>query len=203
MSTDESPQRRALATHLRRVYSADPRPLDGDEPCQWCGACDEPAAFAIPARSGGDLGVCRRHLAARRHRDPDLWSAIVDVDERARFVADDMGRFVGWHGDLPPTRQIHDDVVERVALTDTGLGVYQDPPSDDEPGLRFLLVTRDDVVASTSVEPTERDVCRVIDSLRREHGLAVVGGPWSELYREHFAYPCDPTEIAANGGDGR
>jgi hypothetical protein len=199
--SSDAPQSRALETHLQRAYAQVVEPLCGDEDCQWSGHCDEPQAYRVPSRGGnGSIGLCRRHLAVRRKVEPDLWARLVAHDPRLRQVAHHCGRYVGWADDLPPTRQLGEHQVERVALTDTGLGIYEDPPCGGSE-VRYVLVDRETIYGAERVEADARDVARLIRDVQDEMGLAHVGGRWAEIYAERFAYACDPTEVHHSGGE--
>ena len=199
MSTDDlTPQQQALRTHLADVFSHDPRPLAGEDECERP-HCPRPQAYAVPSHGGmgGDDRVCRYHTVVYRDEHPDVWEELTEVDPRARWVADDCGLYTSWD-ELPPTQQIGDAVCEAVALTSTGLVIYEDPPSGDDDDVVYYSVGRNEVRDRRAL-PAENDpVHEFIDWVRTEHGLRDVAGSWARVIPER---PFSPTTSHGRGGE--
>lgn len=198
MSTDDlSPQQRALRTHLADAFSHDPRPLAGDDECERP-RCPRSQAYAVPSHGGmgGDDRVCRYHTAAYRDEHPDVWEEIVGVDPRVRWVADDCGLYTCWD-EVPPTQQIGDAVCEAVALTWTGIAIYEDPPSGDEDEVIYYSVGREQVRDRRALPAENESVWQFIDWVRSEHGLRDVAAAWARVIGER---PFSPITFHERGG---
>lgn len=195
---DLSPQQRALRTHLSEVFTHDPRPVVGDETCERP-HCGRPQAFAVPSHGGmgGDDLVCRYHTAAYRDGHPDVWTDLIEIDSRARWIAADCGLYTCWE-EVPPTQQIGDAVCEAVALTWTGIAIYEDPPRGGSDEAVYYSVGRDDV-RDRQVLPTESEsVWQFIDWIRSDHGLRDVAGSWARVIPER---PFSPITFHRQGGE--
>lgn len=200
MSSNElTPQQQALRTHLADVFSHDPRPLAGEGVCERPN-CTRPEAYTVPSHGGmgGDDRVCRYHTAVYRDRHPDVWEELVEVDPRVRWVADDCDLYTCWE-EVPPTQQIRDAVCEAVALTWTGIAIYEDPPSDGDSTVDYYSVGQSDVRDRQTLAAENQPVHEFIDWVRTEHGLRDVGGSWGRVIPNQ---PFSPITFHGQGGDG-
>jgi hypothetical protein len=164
---------------LASEFVADPRPVDGGE-CERP-FCESTAAYAVPHEGGfgGDRAVCEYHLAVYADEHPGTWETLSHLSPSPEACADAGARVVSWDA-VPPSRQVGDVVVSRVALDHLGGAIFEDPPAGDGAGtVTYYLTTRSEVVDTCSL-PTDSEAWgEFLSWVRRERGLRRVDGSWA------------------------